>query len=717
VLRAVAVLATALLIIAAKEPEPRRIAVRLSEGIPAPAALESLAERAKGRGIELQIATEGTSVPRGFDVAHLSTLPPPETLRTALARFPVAFEGGGFTFDGRTFSGKEDALFLSDPVRPAEALVLGASPRSVLALAAEMLLERSPRGADYVAVSGDLTKEGRFAAGTERLAVDRASDRDRIAEREAFYKSLVREKHGTVEWERRASEAEAAARWEKVAARYTGKHPFSVRVFPDAVAKALFTGSGRPADLVVEEGRVVVEIDASAPAEPDLVEPVLAAAGVAAGNPALLERPWLALADGARKVGRWWGREVRGFAAFTHAAGVDPSLEDAVRGSDDASPVLTVGAAAAWLDAGARLDGEAAVEKALGEPEGNLGAKLVRWREASWRQAVRPPTRRPLPDGFVRGFSFAMTNTVEGGYASAASLEALRHLKDLGADSIAVLPYGFVRDPGGDRVLFMHRTARGETDEAIVRAVVGARALGMTAMIQPQLWVGGGASVADIAPAEGGAGKAWFDSYRAYVVHHAVVAEAAGAAIFCVGSDLTKVEGRERDWRNLVAAVRLSTGAPLVYAAAGAASASRVPFWDLLDAIGVNFFDPLAGSEKAKDPALEAGVRDAARPLADLAARTGKPVLFTEAGYPWTRAPWIAPRVADLRRPAGGEDSSRAVAAVYRALGGETWWRGVYWWKTFSDGKPAAANERGYNVLGTPAEKTIAEGFRRKSAP
>src|SRR5262249_6428387 len=111
-----------------------------------------------------------------------------------------------------------------------------------------------------------------------------------------------------------------------------------------------------------------------------------------------------------------------------------------------------------------------------------------------------------------------------------------------------------------------------------------------------------------------------------------------------------------------------------------------------------------------------AGVRDAVRPLADLARRTGKPVLFTEAGYPWTRAPWIAPRVADARRPAGGEDSSRAVAAVYRALGGASWGEGADLWETFSDGQPAAANERGYNVIGTPAEKTIADGFRRKSA-
>ena len=100
-------------------------------------------------------------------------------------------------------------------------------------------------------------------------------------------------------------------------------------------------------------------------------------------------------------------------------------------------------------------------------------------------------------------------------------------------------------------------------------------------MVQPQLWVGGGASVADIAMADDRAWKAWFDSYRRYVVHHAVVAEAAGAALFCVGTELAKTEGREREWRGLIAAARLATGAPLVYAADGAADAARITFWDV----------------------------------------------------------------------------------------------------------------------------------------
>jgi hypothetical protein len=704
----------ALLAAGAKAPEPRRIALRFSESITAVPALEKLAARAKGRGIELQEAPEGTPVPRGFDVAHVATVPVPETLKAQLTRFPATFEAASFTFDGRTFSGKDDALVLVDPARPGETFVVGVSEGAAIELAAAWLLDRRERPADYQAVSGELARDGRFAAKDGRLTIDPAADRDRIAAREQYYKALRREKRGPVEWEFREADAKAVARFEKAAAKWAGKRGFTVRVFPDAAAKALYTGSSRPADLAEENGKLVVEIDASTPGEPELVEPVLAAAGLAAANPALLARRTLLSAAGARRVGTWWGRDVRTFAAFTHAAWVEPTLEEVVRSSEDASPVLTVGTAAAWLDAGARLESEAVVEKALTDPEGVLATKLSRWREAAWRQSVKPPARRPLPEGFLRGVSYAMTNTLDEGYATPASLATLTRLKGLAVNSIAVLPFGLAKEAG---ILFMHRSARGETDEAILRAVADARALGMTAMVQPRLWAGGGGSVGDIAMPDEKAWRAWFEAYRRYVVHQAVVAEAAGAALFCVGTGLTKTESHEKEWRDVIAAVHLGTGAALVYSASSAAAAPNITFWEGLDAIGVEFTDPIARAEKAKDADLEEGVRRAAHPVADLAARAGKPVIFTGAGYAAVRGSFMAPRDEDLGRPAGGEDAARAIAAVFRALGKEPWWKGVYWAKAASDGKPAAPGERGLDFLGTPAERAIADGYRRMSAP
>ncbi len=695
-----------------KTPELRRIAVRIPEGFALGTEFERVTGWAKRRGFEVDVRPEAAPVPKGWEAVYLARVPVSDRSKTALARFPVSFEAAAFVFDGRTYEGRDDAIFLADPAKPAETFVIGLSEHAAVDLASRRVFWREADPADYEAVSGGLSKEGRFVAKDGRLAIDRASDRDRLAAREDFFRALRREKRGVVEWEHRESEAAAVAKWERTAARFAGKRPFSVRLFPDAVTKGMYTGSSRPADLASVPGGVRVDIDVAAPEEPDLVSPVLAAAALAAAEPALLEHRTLLLAAGARRVGRWWGREVKGFAAFTSAAGVEPSLDEVIHSSEDVSPVLAIGSAAAWLDAGARLDGEKAVDQALGSAEGGLREKLSRWRIVALRQSVKPPARRTLPAGFLRGVSYAMTNSIEGAYVAPQSLAALKRLRDDGADSISVVPYAFAREAGSDEILFVHRSAQGETDEGTVRAVVDARSLGMTAMVKPQIWVGGGASVGDLAMKDERSWPVWFASYRRFIVHHAVVAEAAGVDLFCAGSELMSTEAHEKQWREVFAVVRLATGAPLVYAANWAANAPRATFWDALDAIGVDFYDPLAKAEKASDAALEQGVRAAVRPVADLAARAGKPVIFTEAGYAALRSAWIAPRDEDASRPAAGEDAARAIAAVYRALARESWWKGVYWWKALSDGKVARPGDRGFNFVGTPSEKAIADGFR-----
>jgi len=235
----------------------------------------------------------------------------------------------------------------------------------------------------------------------------------------------------------------------------------------------------------------------------------------------------------------------------------------------------------------------------------------------------------------------------------------------------------------------------------------------MSAMVKPQVWIGGGQFVGEASMSGEEDWRRFFDAYRRFIVHHAVVSEAAGAALFCVGTELVGTEGCVRQWRETVAAVRLATGAPLTYAANWATGAAKVPFWDALDAIGVDFYDSLSQDPNATDAALDAGVRAAAQPLERLAHATGRPVIFAEVGYPPVRGAWIAPHDENTGRPAAPADAGRAVAAVFRALSGKSWWRGVYWWKAFSGGQGARPDDRGYNLFGTPSEKVITEGFAR----
>jgi hypothetical protein len=694
----------------------RKVAIRVPEGFSLAPEFERLSGWARRGGVEVAVAEESSPVPAGWEAARVTVLPASESFRRLVAKFPVRLESKEFVFDGRAYGTPDDAIALSDPSRPGETFVIGVGRRAALRLLARRLFYgEEDRGGDYDVVSGELSKSGRFARHSP-LAIDRPSDRDEIAARESFFRSLKEEERGGARWRFRESERAGVVRWEPVLRRFLGpqRHsPILVVLFPDAVAKGRDMGSSRPADLSAAAGGLRVDLDASATPEPDLVSPVLASAAYASRDGRLLARPMLLSALGARACRRWWGRGVEGFAAFARRARVEPTVSEVLSSDLEVSPVLAVGAAASWIDAGIEKEGETAVLGALAAGGARLEAALKRWAERASARKALPPARRPLPSEFLRGISYAMSNSVDGSYASPRSRQTLARVAGMSVNSISVMPFAFMRDARLPAISFIHRNPGGETDEGIVRALSDARDLGMSAMVKPQIWIGGGRFVGEVAMGSEDDWRRFFDAYRRFLVHHAVVAEAAGSALFCVGTELVATEGRREQWRETIAAVRLATGAPLTYASNWAAGALKVPFWSALDAIGVDFYDPLSPDPEATDAALEAGVAAATAPVERLSRETGKPVIFVEAGFPPVRGAWTAPHDENSGRPPAASDAGRAVAAVFHALGGKSWWKGVYWWKAFSNGAGARPGERGYNLLGTPAEKVIAEGFSR----
>jgi hypothetical protein len=677
---------------------------------------------ARRQGLEIRVARDSDRIGPRWEVVRVAAPPVTSGFRSRLARFPVILERAGFEFDGRAYRGSRDGVLLTDPAG-AETLVLANSRDAAMRLLRGVFGRERASPGRFRAVSGELSKEGLFRrTPAGRLEIDRSTGSDRIADRERFFAALATERRGGVVWRFRAAERPAFERWAPVLDRFLAGTKtidgVTVYLYPDPATKGLYTGSSRPADVSWEAGGAHVDVDVSAPAEPDLVSPVLASAAIGNRQPRLRERAVLLAAAGARALGRWWGRDVASFAAFLERAGVQPSVDDVLGDPDrgDLSPICAVGAAASWLDAGFREGGTALLEKALAGTDGELRRSLVRWRRAALGRTPPTPARRALPPGFLRGVSYAMTNSIEASYASPRSLATLRRLAGMAVNSISIMPYGFARRENAPEILFVHRSPRGETDEGTVRAVTDARSLGMSALVKPHLWVGGGAFVGTIAMSHAADWERWFGAYRRFVIHHAIVAEASGAALFCIGTELAGTEARATEWRRTIAAVRLATGAPLVYASNWAAGAPKIGFWDGLDAIGVDFYDPLSPEPTASDAELAAGVRRAGAPLASLAAATRKPVLFTEAGYPPAATSWTAPHDEESGRPLAPQDAARSVRAVFTALSGESWWRGVYWWKAFSDGSDAGSGDASFNFLGRPAGDAIAAGFRRLAA-
>ncbi|HTO86038.1 MAG TPA: hypothetical protein VMR54_00725 [Thermoanaerobaculia bacterium] len=696
----------------------RRVALRVPKDSALVPEIERFVSWAARRGIDLQVGSEDAPAAAGTEVVRLWVLPVSEAFGRRLARFPVRLDAKGFSFDGRAYRAADEAIALSDPDGSRETLVLGNGEPAVVHLAARAIFEPGEPG-DYRVISGELSKSGRFRRVGKTLAIDRGFDRDEIRSREEFLRSLRSEQRDGARWLFRDSERSAAAAWQSVLARFLSPGPsasLTVRLFPDAASKGRYTGSCRPADVVRDGHGIRVDLDAGAPREPDLVSPVFAAATLAAAQPRLADRATLLLALGAQASGSWWGREVRSFSAFLEAAGVEPSVDEILREDRRVSPILAVGASASWLDAGSRLEGQDAVRRTLLGPSDPLSAALVRWRAASGRERVAAPSRRAAPTAFLRGISYAMSNSLEGGYVSARSHATLERLSRMSANSVSVMPFAYSPGAARPEIEFVHRSPRGETDEGTVRAVADARSLGLSALVKPQIWLAGGAFVGDIAMGSGADWEKWFAAYRRFIVHHAIVAEAVRAALFCVGTELSATEVRAGEWRQTIAAVRLATGAPLLYAANWASGTERVAFWDALDLIGADFYDPLSSDPAATDAELTRGARRAAEPLARLSRRYGKPVVLTEVGYPPVAGAWMAPHDEVSGRRRSPEDAARAVAAVFRALEPEPWWKGVYWWKAFSDGRDARPGEPGFNLLGTPAEKAVAAGFAEAAA-
>lgn len=206
---------------------------------------------------------------------------------------------------------------------------------------------------------------------------------------------------------------------------------------------------------------------------------------------------------------------------------------------------------------------------------------------------------------------------------------------------------------------------------------------------------------------------AWFHQYERFIVREAQQAAKHGVELFSVGLEYvhaTKPAHSAR-WRALIQKVRRVYPGRLTYAADGNHELAHVDFWYALDAIGVDAYFSLGQGTHAA--ALAAGWVPHLARLEALATRFGKPVIFTEAGYPSvegaTASPW--------RWPSGQETAdpllqARAYQALMVACTGRPWCRGVFWWKLYE--RPESTPQtHDYTPRGKPALQVLLRWYRQ----
>jgi hypothetical protein len=385
-------------------------------------------------------------------------------------------------------------------------------------------------------------------------------------------------------------------------------------------------------------------------------------------------------------LGRFRGQDVERWAADCMSAGVETENDPLV-----ALPLLA--ARLRFVDPKHLLPFDRAMAKVRGINE-------AKWRGAMSRHLTGQPSSPSAPR--MHGATFSVTNRIEKSPLTEGAATELKRLRGVGYDAISLIPFAGQRGSDATELRRFAGNPASETDLAMRLTALRARRLGMRVLLKPHVWSwpGGDPTTIDPGPKHW---PAWFASYGSFLTHEALLARAIGADCLAIGTELTRSESRP-EWHALIARVRSLYHGPITYAANFDAF-ERTPFWRELDAIGIDAYFPLSARADATDTELREGAAAVVARIDALAAKSGKPVLLTELGYPATAAPWIEPWREERSAAAHPAEQARAFNAMLEALLRSRSVRGFLIWKYESDA--AAHDDAGYLPKEKPAEDVI----------
>ena len=228
----------------------------------------------------------------------------------------------------------------------------------------------------------------------------------------------------------------------------------------------------------------------------------------------------------------------------------------------------------------------------------------------------------------VRGITLS-THTDGHDWATDRIVPSLRQIRDVGAGWVAIHPYARIHGDG--RVGFAPIDPD-DPPQHVVRPIREAHALGLKILIKPHLayWGSPFAWRGEIAFDDERAWQRFWQDYTRWIVSLAAVTHDADG--FAVGTELDRTLEFEQSWRELIREVRRRSGVPLTYAA-NWSDYERVPFWDALDAIGIQAYFPLTEQADPAPAEIEKGWARWMNRLRTFSAEHGRPVVFTELGY------------------------------------------------------------------------------------
>lgn len=204
---------------------------------------------------------------------------------------------------------------------------------------------------------------------------------------------------------------------------------------------------------------------------------------------------------------------------------------------------------------------------------------------------------------FIKGINFA-TFAPRGVLARPEARESLnRMLDELAADFVILTPAAMQATPHSTQIDFAGPHTSG--DEELIDTIRYLHSRGIRVALKPTVncldgtWRAYISFIEPDVPSEPKWGD-WFQSYTAFQLHFAQIAQQEGCCMFLAGCEMVMADHRDADWRRLIADIRkVYTG--LVGYNCDKYQEDHVTWWDCVDVIASSGYYPLGDWERQLD--------------------------------------------------------------------------------------------------------------------
>jgi len=210
--------------------------------------------------------------------------------------------------------------------------------------------------------------------------------------------------------------------------------------------------------------------------------------------------------------------------------------------------------------------------------------------------------------------------------------ETFKPIKELGANWIALMPYGFARK--GDPNIQFNRSNqwKGEREEGVIESIKAAKDNHLKIMIKPHLWIHSQFTGHVKFDTESEWEK-WENSYLKYILFYAELAQKYDVEMLCIGTELKEfVKARPKFWNTLIQDVRKIYAGKIIYAA-NWDNYDKIHFWTLIDYIGIDAYFPLSDSKLPLKKELLNAWKSWWSKIEASSKKVKKKIIFTEIGY------------------------------------------------------------------------------------